>query len=164
MCRAVLIETGRVVAVEADDDALWVETIRQSTCGSCAANKGCGHGLLNRISDGRTGYVRVLSGAIAARQCAINDQVRISIPEQVILRGSMLVYVLPLICMMAGAMAADVIWPTAGQSVTVAGAILGLGLGFALVRWHAWRHRQDSDLQPTVLEVLPQASLPVRLA
>ena len=45
-----LIETGRVVAVEANEEALWVETIRQSTCGSCAANKGCGHGLLNRAN------------------------------------------------------------------------------------------------------------------
>ncbi len=159
-----LTETGRVVAVEADNEVLWVETIRQSTCGSCAANKGCGHGLLNRISDGRTGYIRVLSGAVSARQCAIDDQVRICIPEQVILRGSMLVYMLPLICMLAAAMGADVLWPAAGQSVTVAGAIMGLALGFIFVRWHAWRHRHDSELQPTVLEVLPQATLPVRLA
>ena len=159
-----LIETGRVVAVEADEEALWVETIRQSTCGSCAANKGCGHGLLNRISDGRTGYVRVLSGAVAARQCEVDDQVRISIPEQVILRGSMLVYMLPLVVMMAGAVVADVLWSAAGQGGTVVGAILGLALGFALVRWHAWRHRQDRALQPTVLEVLPQSTLPVRLA
>jgi len=160
----VLIETGRVVAVEADDEALWVDTIRQSTCGSCAANKGCGHGLLNRVADGRTGYVRVLSGVVSARQCAVDDQVRISIPEQVILRGSMLVYMLPLIFMLAGAASVDVVWSAAGQAGTVVGAMLGLALGFALVRWHAWRHRQDSTLQPTVLEVLPQTTLPVRLA
>ena len=97
-----LIETGRVVAVEAD--ALWVETIRQSTCGTCAARQGCGHGLLNRIGDGRTGYVRVLRGPASDRRpCAVNDQVRISIPEQVILRGSAVVYMLPLLCMLAGA-------------------------------------------------------------
>ena len=159
-----LIETGRVVAVEANEEALWVETIRQSTCGSCAANKGCGHGLLNRISDGRTGYIRVLSGTVATRQCAIDDQVRISIPERIILRGSMLVYMLPLLCMLAGAVGADILWPAAGQFVTVAGAILGMAVGFALVRWHAWRHREDSDLQPTVIEVLPGATRPVHLA
>jgi sigma-E factor negative regulatory protein RseC len=159
-----LIETGRVVAVEANEEALWVETIRQSTCGSCAANKGCGHGLLNRISDGRTGYIRVLSGAVAAGQCAIDDQVRISIPERIILRGSMLVYMLPLVCMLASAVGADILWPAAGQFVTVAGAMLGMTTGFALVRWHAWRPRQDSALQPTVIEVLPGATLPVRFA
>jgi sigma-E factor negative regulatory protein RseC len=159
-----LIETGRVVAVEVTEGALWVETIRQSTCGSCAAKKGCGHGLLNRIADGRTGYVRVLSGAVAAERCAVDDQVSISIPEQVILRGSMLVYMLPLLCMLAGAASADSFFIGAAQSVAVAGALAGLALGFAIVRWHAWRHRADRNLQPTLLEVLPQAILPVRLA
>ncbi len=159
-----LIETGRVVAVEAAQESLWVETIRQSTCGSCAANKGCGHGLLNRIADGRTGYVRVLSGVVAAAQCSVDDQVRISIPEQVILRGSVVVYLLPLLCMLAGAAAADLLWPGHHELAAVAGAAGGLAAGFALVRWHAWRHRQDRALQPTLLEVLPRANLAVHLA
>ena len=157
-----LIETGRVVALEAE--ALWVETIRRSTCGSCAANKGCGHGLLNRISDGRTGYVRVLSGAVPADQCTVDDQVRIGIPEQVILRGSLLLYMLPLVFMLAGATAAHGQWPGAPELASVCGALFGLVLGFALVRLHAWRHRHDPALQPTLLAVLPPAVLPVRLA
>ena len=157
-----LVETGRVVAVEGD--ALWVETIRQSTCGSCAARKGCGHGLLNRIGDGRTGYVRVLSGESAACEAAVDDQVRISIPEQVILRGSVVVYVLPLLCMLAAAATAHGLWPARPDLAAAAGAALGLGLGFALVRLHAWRHRDDRSLQPTLLEVLPHPALPARLA
>ena len=155
-----LVETGRVVAVE--PEALWVETIRQSTCGSCAANKGCGHGLLNRIGDGRTGYVRVLPGPTGTAGCAVDDQVRISIPEQVILRGSLVVYVLPLLFMLGGAAGADGLWPAGSQLASVCGAAVGLALGFAAVRWHAWRHRQDTALQPTLLEVLPRASLQVR--
>jgi sigma-E factor negative regulatory protein RseC len=158
----VLVETGRVVAVEAQ--ALWVETIRQSTCGSCAANKGCGHGMLNRIANGRTGYIRVLTGAVDSATCAVDDQVRISIPEQVILRGSILVYMLPLLLMLAGSAGASLLWPGALEWAPVSGALLGLALGFALVRWHAWRHRQDESLQPTVLEVLPRHVAPVRLA
>ena len=73
-----LVETGRVVAV--DPDGVWVETIRQSTCGSCAAQQGCGHSLLNRISDGKRSYIRVLSGAQNCEQCRVDDQVRISTP------------------------------------------------------------------------------------
>ena len=159
-----LIETGRVVAV--DREALWVETIRQSTCGSCAARQGCGHGLLNRISDGRTGYVRVLPGTDSggAARCAVNDQVRIGIPEQVILRGSVVVYLLPLLCMLAGASEAGALWPGLPEAATVAGSVAGLGVGFALVRWHARRHRDDRALQPVLLEVLPRGSLPAHLA
>jgi sigma-E factor negative regulatory protein RseC len=157
-----LIETGRVVAV--DRDAVWVETIRQSTCGSCAANKGCGHGLLNRIADGRTGYVRVLPGSACPDRCTVDDQVRIGIPEQVILRGSVVVYLLPLLLMLASAAAAVGLWPGLAEPAAVGGAVIGLLLGFALVRWHAWRHRDDPALQPVLLEVLSRTAVPVRLA
>lgn len=154
-----LIETGRVVAVETD--AVWVETIRRSTCGGCAARQGCGHGLLNRIADGRSGYVRALrSAAETGVECAVDDQVRISIPEQVILRGSAVVYLLPLFCMLAGAALAAGAFPLESEVLVAAAAALGLGLGFALVRWHAWRHRHDRTMQPTLLEVLPRPAGP----
>ena len=69
-----LTETGRVVALE--QDSLWVETIRQSTCGSCAVQKGCGHGLINQISDGSRSFIRVLPGSILPADCVIDDPTR----------------------------------------------------------------------------------------
>ena len=77
-----LSETGRVVAVEAD--GLWVETIRRSSCGSCSARRGCGHGLLNRLGDGRNNLVRVLPGGLATEDFAVDDEVLIALPESVI--------------------------------------------------------------------------------
>lgn len=156
-----LIETGRVVAVE--PDGLWVETIRKSTCGTCAAQKGCGHGLLNRISDGKRGYIRVLPGSRGPADCNVDDQVRISIPEEVILRGSVIVYMLPLFCMLAGAAAAVAVLPGVQDVLAALGAAAGFALGFALVRWHAWRHRNDHSLQPTLLEVLRPLADPIRV-
>ena len=154
-----LVETGRVVAVE--KDGLWVETIRQSTCGSCAARKGCGHGLLNRYTDGKRGYIRVLPGAKGLANCAIDDQVRISIPEDVILRGSLVVYVLPLLCMLGGAVLGSVFFEGRGDALVILGAACGFGVGFALVRWHAWHHRDDRSLQPTFLEVVDRPVIQV---
>jgi sigma-E factor negative regulatory protein RseC len=155
-----LIETGRVVAV--DDDGLWVETIRQSTCGSCAARKGCGHGLLNRYVDGNRGYIRVLPGEDGTTACAVDDQVRISIPEEVILRGSMVLYVVPLVCMLFGAVAGASVVGGDSDLLSVVGAAAGFGVGFLLVRWHAWRHRDDRSLQPTFLEVVQRPSALVK--
>ena len=34
------------------------------------------------------------------------------------------------------------------------GAVVGFALGFMLVRWHAWHHRNDRALQPTLLDVV----------
>ena len=151
-----LVETGRVVAVETD--SLWVETIRQSTCGSCAARKGCGHGLLNRYAEGKRGYIRVVPGITGTIDCAVDDQVRISIPEEVILRGSLVVYVLPLLCMLGGAVLGSVLFEGMSDANAALGAVAGFGFGFALVRWHAWHHRNDRSLQPTFLEVVDSPS------
>ena len=158
-----LTETGRVVAVE--PDSLWVETIRQSTCGSCAAQKGCGHGLLNRYSDGKRGYVRVLgSDQLAAADCRVDDQVLIAIPEEVILRGSMILYMLPLLAMLSGAALAMFLLPQGGDGTALAGACAGFAAGFALVRLHANRHRDDEAFQPTLLEVVVSTARPISLA
>ncbi|MEP1470269.1 MAG: SoxR reducing system RseC family protein [Halieaceae bacterium] len=157
-----LTETGRVVAVE--PDSLWVETIRQSTCGSCAAQKGCGHGLLNRYSDGKRGYVRVLgSEQLAAADCAVDDQVLIAIPEEVILRGSLILYMLPLFSMLAGSALATFVVPQGGDGTALLGACAGFALGFAMVRLHANRHRDDEEYQPTLLEVVAPSAIPVNL-
>jgi sigma-E factor negative regulatory protein RseC len=150
-----MFESGRVVAVEAD--SLWVETIRQSTCGTCAAQKGCGHSLLNKISDGKRGYVRVLSGRVDSSECVVDDEVRFSIPEEVILRGSLIVYMVPLVCMLLGAASAAYYLPGSEDLAALAGASVGVGLGVGVVRWHARRHSQDPGLQPSLEEILMPA-------
>lgn len=147
-----LTETGRVVAIERD--SLWVETIRSSTCGSCAARAGCGHGLLNRIGDGRRGLVRVLPGSQSLDQCRIDDQVRISIPEEVILRGSLVAYLLPVLCMLGGAALAVSLLPGSQDALAALGSVAGLALGFLLVRAHGLRHQHDASFQPVLLEVI----------
>lgn len=149
----VLTETGRVVAVEAD--SLWVETIRKSTCGTCSARSGCGHGLMNRLGDGRSSYIRVLPGNEDISQCKVNDEVRIGIPEQLMLRGSFLVYILPLIGLLAGAAGGASLYTGNPDLGTAIGALAGFLTCLAYIRLHSLRHRDDSSLQPTLLEVLP---------
>ena len=51
-----IIESGRVVAIE--ESGVWVETIRSSACGSCAARSGCGHRTLAGMLTGDKGLVR----------------------------------------------------------------------------------------------------------
>ena len=156
-----LTETGRVVAVEAD--GVWVETIRQSTCGACAARRGCGHGLLNRYAEGRRGYIRVLPGpTLAPADCRVDDQVMISLPEAVILRGSFIVYLLPLLALLAGAATGASVF--ASDAGALIGAAAGLAAGMGLVRLHAWRHRDDRDMQPTMVEIVAEPAQTLKLS
>lgn len=157
-----LLETGRVVAVESD--GVWVETIRKTTCGTCAAQKGCGHGMMNRISEGRRSLIRALPGKLKPAECAVNDEVSISIPEEVILRGSLIVYILPLLVMLLGAWIGASLFPLSQDPAGGLGAVLGFALGFALVRLHASKHHNDSSLQPVLVAVVRRDTNPVTLA
>ena len=49
------------------------------------------------MRDGERGLVRVLSRRVGyVGDCAVDDRVVISMPEEIILRGSFVVYILPL--------------------------------------------------------------------
>lgn len=151
-----IVETGKVVSVEAD--GLWVETIQRSTCGSCAAEKGCGQSLMARLL-GHTSYLRVLLEGRDPQQFHPGDQVRIGVPEDVVVKGSLFVYLLPLLAMIAGAGLAQRQFDSEGLSIL--GAVIGLLLGGAYVRWRAWLTRNDRRLQPVLLD---DAGEPVQIA
>ena len=154
-----LTEVGRVIAVERD--GLWVETIRSSTCGSCGARKACGHGLANQVRDGERGLVRVLPGDAEVGDCAVDDQVVISLPEEIILRGSFIAYVLPLAGMLVGALAALEFLPGNPDVLSALGALAGLAVGFTVVRLHSLAHRDDPKYQPVLVQNLGSAVRPV---
>ncbi len=156
-----LTETGRVVKIEAD--GLWIQTIRRSTCGACAAQSGCGHGVLNRIAGGTQGIIRVLPGNGALEQYGIDDQVAIGIPESLILRGSFIAYAVPVLAMLMGALASVQWLPGHEDLPGILGAVGGLALGFALVRCHSNRHRHDPAFQPVLLGVISPLIEPVTL-
>jgi sigma-E factor negative regulatory protein RseC len=144
-----LTEAARVVAVE--ENSLWVETVRHSVCGKCSANKACGHGLLNRLGDGRRSYLRVSTEKFPPGKFQVDDQVSIAIREDLLLRSSFLVYLLPLLSALALAVLGPVLMPQYGDGAAIVGAVLGLAAGFGLVRWHAYRHRDDDELNAQLL-------------
>lgn len=140
-------ESGRVVAIEAD--ALWVETIRRSTCGTCAAQKGCGQGLLNKLGDGKRNHLRVLLGDVPASDFALDDEVRFAVPENVLLKGAAIVYLTPLLTLLAGMGLTHEL--TASDKWAAVGALAGFVVGFGLVRLHALWTRNRPELQPHIV-------------
>lgn len=75
-------EQGRVVATE--PGAVWVETVRRSTCSSCSANAGCGQGLMQRLGVG-AGRARVR--ALSDLSLRVGDAVVLGIHEDLLLRA-----------------------------------------------------------------------------
>lgn len=140
-------EQGRVVAIE--PGAVWVETLRKSTCSSCSANAACGQGVMDRLGVGRQrGYVRALSRL----NLAVGDSVVIGVREDLLVRSSLLVYLLPLLGLLAAALAADGLGLAEPQ--VILGGLAGMFGTWLLVRWRAARVADDPALQPVVLRAL----------
>ena len=78
-----------------------------------------------------------------------------------LLKGSFIAYMVPVLLMMAGALGAGWLSPLQGDLSAAVGSVAGLALGFLLVRWHARHHVEDPYFQPVLLEVLsaPVASV-----
>lgn len=144
-----LTETARVVAVEPGN--LWVETIRQSVCGSCTAQKGCGHGLLNQIGDGHRSYLQLSTTDFSREEFQIDDQVTIGVSEGLMLRGSAVLYLLPLVCMLLASLTLPTLLPAVAELASIGGAAAGFATGLFLVRWHARYHQDNPDFQPRLL-------------
>ncbi len=152
---ALIKETGKVVALE--NDGLWVETVQRSACHVCAVQKGCGQGVLARFV-GNSAVIRVLPGECDLVDIQENDQVIIGIPEDVLVRGTILLYLLPLLMLVTGASLAAML--SISDFFVAIGAILGLLGGGLIARLHSLINKNNERIQPKLLERLP-ATQPV---
>jgi sigma-E factor negative regulatory protein RseC len=129
-----IVETGRVVALEGA--AVWIETIRSSACGSCAARSGCGHRTLAGVLTSDKGLVRAReSDSLKAADCSVNDRVEISIPRSTLSLGALLLYGLPLVSGIALAMMIG----AESDARAAVGFFVGLLGAFAGLRWMSSR-------------------------
>ena len=136
-------ERGRVVRIE--EDAVWVETRRQNACGSCQAKSACGHGVMSRLlASHARNQVRVSCDF----SLTPGDEVTIALPEQTLLSASVLVYLLPLVIMLLGAVLGTAFgWP---EPLVIMLSLVGMAGSFSGIRW--WTRRMvKGHYEPVVL-------------
>lgn len=141
-----LTESGLVIAVE--QDHLWVETISRSACGSCQARAGCGQSLLARWAE-RSSYLKVPLDHHDPASFAVNDSVTLGIPRDVVVKSSLLLYCLPILLLVLGALAGQHYWNS--EAASIAAALVGLGLGAVLVKVYSKFALRFRRLQPVIL-------------
>lgn len=144
-------ETAKIVAIE--EGETWVETERQSSCSSCSVNKGCGTATLSKVLGKRRNRVRVINKLGAEP----GETVLIGIAEQALVKGSLAMYMVPLLGLLLGAMFGDFMaarLETVSEWPAVVGALAGLLLGFVWLRRFAEVARHDPRYQPVVLKRL----------
>jgi len=161
----VIEERAQVVSAEGDE--LWVETRRQSACGQCAAKSACGTHTLSRVMGNKRNRVRVLNpGATPVR---IGDEVVIGLTEHALVRGSLAVYLMPLLSLFVfgvlGKALAEQLLISSADLLVAAFGVIGLLLGFAWVRRFSRIVASDPRYQPVLLRrVLPREMSPISLS
>ena len=136
-------ESAFVVAVE--DGFAWVERERSSSCGSCAASKGCGTATLQKVMGNKRSRVKAINRA----QAKVGEQVVVGLEEQALLRGSLFAYIIPLLVMFLGALLLEAIF--ASEGMTILGGVLGLVAGFLILMRLSARVENDERYQAVVL-------------
>lgn len=127
---------------------------RQTACDSCAANTGCGTSVLGKLF-GRTAEFRAFNKIDAVP----GQIVTVAIPESVLVKTSLMMYVTPLALMLAFAIAGQALGTTvrAGEILSVLFGFAGFIGGIAAFRWYAAQVQADPDNLP----VLVRQSMPI---
>lgn len=144
-------ESGRVVEVEGD--RVWVETIRTTACDTCKAQKGCGHGLINKASPGNTFRLDVDR---AGHEVNVGDVAVIGIPEDSLIKASLISYLMPIVFLISGATLGK-LW--LGETASVILGLLGLAAGFWAVKFMG--SSQSIAQSPILLSVSSNIDEPI---
>lgn len=118
-------EVATVVALS--EEGVEVVCFSKSACGQCRQKSHCGTGLVAGALPERN-HRFVISTPLTLR---VGEQVRIGIPEQSLIRSAMLIYLLPLLCILTASLLASVLFKL-GDGGTIASAFIGGAAGFVL--------------------------------
>ena len=145
-------QTAQVVAVEGE--SAWVEAERKSACGGCEAKAGCGTGSLAKAFGTRANRMKVINTVDAQP----GDTVVIGIEESALVRGSVAVYLVPLLTLLGGGIFGEFMAERLGVALQVGGVtggLIGLGIGLLWLRSYTRGIENDPRYQPVTLKRLP---------
>lgn len=141
-------ETARVIAIE--NDQLLLEAQTQAACHTCSARPGCGTSILSKWVGRRFTRFKVPNSVSAS----VGDEVVVGLAETALLKGSVLVYLMPLLAMIVFAVLADSLFP-AEQAyrdlLVLIVSVAGFGLMLAFSKRLLASRNNRSRLTPVIL-------------
>lgn len=114
-------ETATVVRIE--EGSAWVSTSRRNACGHCGSGSDCGTAMLAKLFGDKENLLR-LDNSLGAE---VGEQVVIGVSNALLLKASLLAYLLPLLVFIA--MVALGQWAGINEELSSLAGFIGLGLG-----------------------------------
>jgi sigma-E factor negative regulatory protein RseC len=128
-------QKAKVVAV--DEQKIWLDAERQSTCSSCSVKNGCGTGLLEKHVGKKFSRIAVdKTESVVAGQA-----VDVLIPEEKLLEGTFIVYIVPLLMLFL--LSALMRFAEMSPVMEIIGGVAGLILGLFLVKLYLKNKKID---------------------
>jgi sigma-E factor negative regulatory protein RseC len=142
-------EYGRVVAVK--DNMALIEMQRKSVCSACSANKGCGTGVLSKVIGNKRFQLTVFNSVNAG----VGDDVIVGIEDDMLVKGSFAVYIIPLLLLFIGSWSgkyiAGLFELSASEGLSILFGMLGLFSGFVWLRHFTRKIGKDDRYRPVLL-------------
>ena len=130
--------------IEIDGDTVWLEAERESTCSDCQVKHGCGTGLLAKHVGKKFSKISVHK----TTDTTMGEVVTLVIPEEALLEGAALMYLLPLTLLFLFSIITRSF--DLGEGAEILAGLTGLVTGFAVVKENL-RNKKDG-IQAKVLE------------
>ena len=148
---AIVIGTKREVA--------QVKVFRESTCGQCGVQKGCGTSVFSKVLGNKFSELTVLNPIHAD----IGDVVILGLQESVLINSALLMYLFPLLMMFGGGvfivMTNNWLGLELGQIWIIASSFIWLFVAFLFIKNLSKKHANDERFQPVILSKATMAEM-----
>jgi sigma-E factor negative regulatory protein RseC len=146
--RAVILSLERETNdIASNDSTAVLEIERKTACGLCGQTRGCGNSIWGKLFAHQSTAFKA-QNRINAK---VGDSVIVGINEKALLKSALLLYILPLVTMLIGAILASQIHDT--NSSAMIGAAIGLVLGLLWVKGHTLSSSYFRLQQPVILRL-----------
>ncbi|MES2501242.1 MAG: SoxR reducing system RseC family protein [Pseudomonadota bacterium] len=127
-----------------------LEIERKTACGLCGKTRGCGNSIWGKLFAHQSTAFKA-QNRINAK---VGDSVVVGINERALLKSALLLYILPLVTMMIGAILMNELMQS--NAGAMLGALIGLVLGLLWVKGHTTASRYFLEQQPVILRLATQ--------
>jgi len=147
------MEVEQGIVEKASNRKAWVRIEQSSSCATCESRETCG------VTSNKRMIVEVANDL----QAKIGDRVEISMPESSLLKLSFLVYFLPILALMGGAILGARLAPFLNLSPTAAsviGGALAMATIYCVLRWLDRGSKTRDKFYPRMTRILFSAKPP----
>lgn len=152
----------QVVVTATTEHGAWIEGVQQSACGSCSAKAGCGQHTMSQLGKKVTLWLPFDNANVQAGEDVVSlkdflrvgQQVVVGLPEGAILQSTLVLYGVPLIALVLGAIVGHSVGGEVGSILT---SVVAMLVGFKVAGRMSENNKRQ--WQPQFLRDCPSSAL-----